>query len=101
MGLQQIFPPQVWVLKRELLWLPFFRLGASPHCRPLPSTAAASIAHYAKPSARGGQRPARGDLGRGVSQRVLGLLPESTGVYLAGGGLLATEDGLPCGARGA
>jgi 1-acyl-sn-glycerol-3-phosphate acyltransferase len=24
MGLQRVFPPQVWVLKRELLWLPFF-----------------------------------------------------------------------------
>ncbi|MBK9160935.1 MAG: 1-acyl-sn-glycerol-3-phosphate acyltransferase [Nitrosomonadales bacterium] len=23
-ALQEIFPPQVWVLKRELLWLPFF-----------------------------------------------------------------------------
>lgn len=24
---QQIFPPQVWVLKRELLWVPFFGWG--------------------------------------------------------------------------
>ena len=24
LALQEIFPPQVWVLKRELLWLPFF-----------------------------------------------------------------------------
>lgn len=24
MAFQQIFPPQVWVLKRELLWIPFF-----------------------------------------------------------------------------
>lgn len=24
LALQQIFPPQVWVLKRELLWIPFF-----------------------------------------------------------------------------
>lgn len=33
LALQQIFPPQVWVLKRELLWLPFFGWGlalASP-----------------------------------------------------------------------
>lgn len=27
LALQQIFPPQVWVLKRELLWLPFFGWG--------------------------------------------------------------------------
>jgi 1-acyl-sn-glycerol-3-phosphate acyltransferase len=27
MALQQIFPPQVWVLKRELLWIPFFGWG--------------------------------------------------------------------------
>jgi len=26
-ALQKIFPPQVWVLKRELLWLPFFGWG--------------------------------------------------------------------------
>jgi 1-acyl-sn-glycerol-3-phosphate acyltransferase len=25
--LQQIFPPQVWLLKRELLWVPFFGWG--------------------------------------------------------------------------
>jgi len=24
LALQQIFPPQVWVLKRELFWVPFF-----------------------------------------------------------------------------
>ncbi len=27
MALQKVFPPQVWVLKRELLWLPFFGWG--------------------------------------------------------------------------
>ncbi len=27
MALQTVFPPQVWVLKRELLWLPFFGWG--------------------------------------------------------------------------
>ncbi len=27
MVLQKVFPPQVWVLKRELLWLPFFGWG--------------------------------------------------------------------------
>ena len=27
LAFQQIFPPQVWVLKRELLWLPFFGWG--------------------------------------------------------------------------
>jgi len=26
-ALQTVFPPQVWVLKRELLWLPFFGWG--------------------------------------------------------------------------
>ena len=27
MALQLIFPPQVWVMKRELLWIPFFGWG--------------------------------------------------------------------------
>lgn len=27
LALQQIFPPQTWLLKRELLWLPFFGWG--------------------------------------------------------------------------
>jgi len=27
LALQEIFPPQVWVLKRELLWVPFFGWG--------------------------------------------------------------------------
>ena len=26
-ALQKIFPPQVWILKRELLWMPFFGWG--------------------------------------------------------------------------
>src|SRR3989339_760518 len=29
LALQVIFPPQVWVLKRELLWLPFFGWGVA------------------------------------------------------------------------
>jgi 1-acyl-sn-glycerol-3-phosphate acyltransferase len=32
LALQAVFPPQVWVLKRELLWIPFFGWGlASLH----------------------------------------------------------------------
>lgn len=27
LALQKIFPPQIWVLKRELLWVPFFGWG--------------------------------------------------------------------------
>lgn len=27
LALQQIFPPQIWLLKRELLWIPFFGWG--------------------------------------------------------------------------
>ncbi|HEX5538639.1 MAG TPA: lysophospholipid acyltransferase family protein, partial [Methylophilaceae bacterium] len=27
LAFQQIFPPQVWVMKRELLWIPFFGWG--------------------------------------------------------------------------
>ncbi len=27
LALQKVFPPQVWVLKRELLWIPFFGWG--------------------------------------------------------------------------
>lgn len=29
MALQVIFPPQVWVMKRELLWIPFFGWGVA------------------------------------------------------------------------
>jgi 1-acyl-sn-glycerol-3-phosphate acyltransferase len=29
LAFQKIFPPQVWVLKRELLWIPFFGWGLS------------------------------------------------------------------------
>ena len=28
---QELFPMQTWVLKRELLWIPFFRLGPGAH----------------------------------------------------------------------
>jgi len=39
LALQLIFPPQVWVLKKELLRVPFFGWG-SPCCRRSRSTAA-------------------------------------------------------------
>ena len=35
LALQAVFPPQVWVLKRELLWIPFL-VGDSLRCGQLP-----------------------------------------------------------------
>jgi len=47
LAFQCIFPPQVWVVKRELLWVPFFGWG-SRCCRRSLSTAPRARAHCGK-----------------------------------------------------
>ena len=93
MALQKVFPPQVWVLKRELLFLPFFGWG-------LAMTSPVAIR-------RGNGREALKQLlSQGKKRLKQGfcvvIFPEGTRVpygqrvkYKSGGSLLAVSSGVP------
>ena len=92
-ALQKVFPPQVWVLKRELLWIPFFGWG-------LAMTSPVAIQ-------RGSGKKAVMQLLRQGKQRLgtgfcVVIFPEGTripygprGKYKMGGALLAASSGAP------
>jgi 1-acyl-sn-glycerol-3-phosphate acyltransferase len=91
--LQKVFPPQVWVLKRELLWLPFFGWG-------LAMTSPIAIRRSE------GIDALRQLLKQGKDRLVMGfcvvIFPEGTripygqrGKYKIGGAMLAASSGAP------
>jgi len=93
LALQQIFPPQVWVLKRELLWIPFFGWA-------LALTSPIAIQRS------DGKGAIRQLLKQGKARLAQGfcvvIFPEGTrvpfgqrGKYKIGGALLAASSGVP------
>ena len=92
-ALQKVFPPQVWVLKRGLLWLPFFGWG-------LAMTSPIAINRGA------GREAVKQLLKQGKDRLKIGfcvvIFPEGTripfgqrGKYKVGGALLAASSGAP------
>lgn len=91
--LQEVFPPLVWVLKRELLWIPFFGWGLAV-LNPIAINRKAGRHAMHQVVEQGTQRLNAG--------RWVVVFPEGTrvppgtrGRYRAGGALLATESGYP------
>lgn len=93
LAFQQIFPPQVWVVKRELLRIPFFGWG-------LALLAPIAIERSAGPRAlralleQGRERLARG-LCVVVFPEGTRVAPGSRGVYHPGGAWLAVKTNVP------
>ncbi len=93
LALQVIFPPQVWVLKRELLWLPFFGWG-------LAMTSPIAIDRSdGKGAMKQLLRQGRDRLAQGFC---VVIFPEGTrvpygkrGKYKIGGAMLAASTGTP------
>ncbi len=93
LAFQSIFPPQVWVVKRELLWIPFFGWG-------LAMLAPIAIDRASKQRAlRQMLEQARDRLARGFC---IVIFPEGTrvppgarGVYQPGGAWLAAKTATP------
>lgn len=92
-ALQKVFPPQVWVLKRELLWLPFFGWG-------LAMTSPIAIQRS------DGKGAIKQLLAQGMARLQMGfcviIFPEGTripfgqrGKYKIGGALLGLHTGVP------
>ncbi len=93
MAFQKIFPPQVWVLKRELLWLPFFGWALA---------LTQPIAINRSDGFRALDQVVKQGIERLKAGRWVVIFPEGTrrtfgekGKYAAGGGLLAAKSGYP------
>jgi 1-acyl-sn-glycerol-3-phosphate acyltransferase len=93
LALQKIFPPQVWVLKRELLWIPFFgwALALTSPIAIKRSDGKGAIKQLLK---QGKERLAQGFC--------VVIFPEGTrvpfgqrGRYKIGGAMLAASSGMP------
>jgi len=90
---QEIFPAQAWVLKRELLWVPFFGWGLAA-TRPIAIDRSAGVRALGAVVAQGLERLAEG--------RYVVVFPEGTrmapgqrGRYNPGGAMLAHRAGVP------
>ena len=93
LALQVIFPPQAWVLKRELLWLPFFGWGLAM-TSPIAINRSDGTGAVKQLLKLGKQRLAQGFF--------VVIFPEGTripfgnrGKYKIGGALLAASSGVP------
>jgi 1-acyl-sn-glycerol-3-phosphate acyltransferase len=93
MAFQVIFPPQVHVLKRELLWIPFFGWGLAL-MSPIPIDRGRGVAALRSIARRGRERLRQGFW--------VVVFPEGTRVkpgerrdYQIGGAWLAAESGAP------
>jgi len=93
LAFQVIFPPQVWVLKRELLWIPFFGWGLAL-TSPIAIDRSSGVRALKRMAELGRERLAQGFW--------IAIFPEGTrvqpgkrGKYHLGGALLAVNCGAP------
>lgn len=90
---QELFPPLVWVMKRELLWVPFFGWGLAMG-RPIAIDRGAGRRAMEQMLAQGSQRLADG-LWVVIFPEGTRMRPGESGRYRAGGALLAVQAGVP------
>ena len=92
-ALQHLFPPQVYVIKRELLWIPFFGWGIAV-LNPIAINRSSGRSAIRQVVEKGTERLKRGEW--------IVIFPEGTRVrpgekkrYKMGGAILASESGFP------
>lgn len=93
LALQEIFPPQIWLMKRELLWIPFFGWGLAL-LEPIAINRGAGLRAMRQLVEQGIERLQAG--------RWVVIFPEGTrvapgqrGTYHKGGALLAEKSSYP------
>jgi 1-acyl-sn-glycerol-3-phosphate acyltransferase len=91
LAFQQIFPPQVWVLKRSLLWIPFFGWGLAM-TSPIAIDRSAGREALKQLTAQGKDRLKQG-FWVIVFPEGTRVAPGSRGKYHIGGAWLATHTG--------
>lgn len=92
-AMQQVFPPQTWVLKRELLWLPFFGWGLAM-MRPVAIDRKAGKKALKQVIQQGTDRLKRG-LWLVVFPEGTRTAPGERKRYAIGGAMLAEKSGYP------
>lgn len=93
LALQQIFPPQVWVLKRELLFIPFFGWGLAM-ASPIAINRAAGREALKQLVAKGKERLKQGFFVV-IFPEGTRVAPGTAGKYHIGGAWLATQTKTP------
>lgn len=93
LALQQIFPPQVWVLKRELLFIPFFGWGLAM-ASPIAINRAAGREALKQLVAKGKERLKQGFFVV-IFPEGTRVTPGTTGKYHIGGAWLAAQTKTP------
>ena len=93
LALQLVFPPQVWVLKRELLWIPIYGWGLAAMA-PIAIDRAAGMRALRQIVAGGKDRLACG-IWVVIFPEGTRVAPGRRGRYQPGGGMLAAETGCP------
>ena len=91
LAFQVIFPPQVWVIKRELLWVPFFGWGLAM-LSPIAIDRTDGVRALRQTLAQGRERLAQG-FSIVVFPEGTRSAPGSKGTYHAGGAWLAAHTG--------
>ena len=91
LALQAILPPQVWVIKRELLWIPFFGWGLSM-LSPIAIDRKAGPRALKQMVEQGRQRLANG-FSIVIFPEGTRAVPGTRGVYQLGGAWLAVQTG--------
>ena len=93
LALQLVFPPQAWVLKRELLWIPIYGWGLAT-MNPIAIDRSSGTRALRQIVRQGRDRLARG-IWVVVFPEGTRVAPGQRGKYQPGGGLLAAESGRP------
>lgn len=91
--LQQIFPAQAWILKRELLWIPIYGLGLAT-LQPIAIDRGSAVKSLRQIVKQGCERLAQG-IWVVIFPEGLRVSPGERTKYLPGGGLLAEKSGFP------
>ena len=93
LAFQVIFPPQVYVIKRELLWIPFFGWGLAM-LSPVAIDRTAGMRALKQMLAQGKDRIARG-FWIIVFPEGTRIAPDARGTYQTGGAAIAVHAGAP------
>ena len=93
LALQSIFMPQVWILKRELLWIPIYGWGLAT-MQPIAIDRGNAIRSI-RQIVRGGCSRLQQGYWVVIFPEGTRLAPGEKGKYLPGGGLLAEKSGYP------
>ena len=93
LALQIIFPPQAWILKRELLWIPIYGWGLAS-MQPIAIDRESAIKSFRQIVEQGCDRLSK-NIWVVIFPEGTRVAPDETRKYLPGGGLLAEKSGCP------